>query len=164
MVYLTSDWGVELFKEQEMKEILERESPRVLLVLRGLARVAGRELVEDSMGVGDSEGRLALVLDQKAPELVDGHPVPALRVLGEHRLDVGRRAGLAGLELPVEALEHLVIVVRCIAVPHRKFPPPSPTDLRFGFLSFLFGHRESESRKKREKREREEVMKQERGP
>lgn len=89
----------------------------MLVVLGGFARVAPRELLEDAVGVGEGDGvcRLALVLHQKAPELVHGHEVPILRELGEDCLDVGRWAPFARLELPVEALEHLVVVA---AIPH----------------------------------------------
>lgn len=89
----------------------------MLVVVGNLARVASRELLKDAVGIGGSDGvgRLALVLHQEAPELVHGHEVPILRELGEDCLDVGRWARLARLELPVEALEHLVVVA---AIPH----------------------------------------------
>lgn len=118
-----------------MEEIIEIEALLVVghgggcFVFRvfgvfGVFRVFGltseRELEEDALGVGQSDvvWLLGLVIGQEGAELVRGHELPAVGELGEDFLHVGGWAHLAGLELAVEALEHLVVVARSSRVAH----------------------------------------------
>lgn len=112
-----------------MDEIIEIEALLVVghgggcFVFGVFGLTSERELVEDALGVGQTDvvWLLGLVIGQEGAELVRGHELPAVGELGEDVLHVGRWARLAGLELTVEALEHLVVVARSSRVAHFRW-------------------------------------------
>ena len=67
-------------------------------------------LLHDPLGVRHRGTLLALHLRQKAAELGGLNVGPTTGIFRENKLDIRRRLHSADLELPAEALEHLVIV------------------------------------------------------
>lgn len=87
-----------------------------------MARVA-RDVVstvdnefEEMLGISYGAVHFLLVHRQEPTELICRHVGLAFREPLERLLDFRRRLQLVDLELPVEALEHFVVVTPCVVV------------------------------------------------
>ena len=104
------DGLVEIIGQEVMEEVIECEGARLMLGQSNVVVPPAGNLLHDPLGVRHRATFLALNLRQKAAELGGPHVGPSTGIFRKNKLNIWRRLHSADLELPAEALKHLVIV------------------------------------------------------
>lgn len=101
-----------IIKQEKMEKIIK---VKAISCKSGNMMPAANNIVHNLLSTGEGTASLVLMLHHKPPELARLHVKPILREMHEGHLHVEGGLRLPNLELPVEEVEHPVMVTPIVA-------------------------------------------------